>query len=70
MTKLNDMKDAPRDGTEFLALYRDTSNKYWDIVNHKTCDFYDDYPWTAAGDREYKNSDLKGWLPLPPIPED
>lgn len=71
MTKLNDMKDAPRDGTEILVMYDDNLKKYWDIVKYIENDESSFEEWTTMNqERTYYVFVLAGWLPLPEITED
>lgn len=68
MTKLNAMKDAPRDGTDILALYAHEKKPYWTVVFS-----YNDSPrgenWRSDGEW-YTENELLGWISVPEIPQE
>jgi hypothetical protein len=68
MTKLNDMKDAPRNGTEILALYVCGYAKKWTVVHYNDA-VESPFVWTST-EEGYKEDEVIGWVDLPPIPED
>jgi hypothetical protein len=64
MTKLNDMKDAPKDGTEILIMNTYKGNKFWEIIK-----FYEN-EWINACKFYLIEEEILGWLPLPELPKE
>ena len=72
---IKDMRDAPRDGTHFLALERvgldGTSDEVleWREIWYRPRKslFGDVSPWTSeAGDAQFGAECFAGWIDLPP----